>query len=344
MEEKKLLLYRPPLSREVFLGGVFLLLDESWIEQVRGFVSTMEREGFACMHRDVGGQGKIRLTLRYVSEPSVSPESMQIKDIPANGTIPDEVPPDTSALDEILPDTSVPDEIPPDTPVLDETPLDGALLLTDSPQAAMDWKRRGGVCIGCSCGNEYFEGAWLVTDSLDWLDAAVLQENLLRAQGKPVIAACTQRLILREISKEDIDRLYEISQQEGMEYAMEDGRRENCFERTRMKAYIEHVYRLWGYGLWSVWTRKGSLIGCCGLNGSELQYMLDEKWQGRGYGLEMCRAVLSYAAEKTDLNKIWVRVHPDNQQSLRLAEKLGFIKEELDFKLTDGMIYLYNAL
>jgi RimJ/RimL family protein N-acetyltransferase len=79
--------------------------------------------------------------------------------------------------------------------------------------------------------------------------------------------------------------------------------------------------------------QEGDLIGLCGLSEYvredgeevlELQYMLDEKFQRKGYAQEMCRAALAYAAERTDYGEIFVRIHRENRPSLALAEKLGF--------------------
>jgi GNAT superfamily N-acetyltransferase len=79
--------------------------------------------------------------------------------------------------------------------------------------------------------------------------------------------------------------------------------------------------------------QEGGLIGLCGLSEYvredgeavlELQYMLEEKFQRKGYAQEMCRAALAYAAERTDYGEIFVRIHRENRPSLALAEKLGF--------------------
>lgn len=288
-----------------------------------------------------------------------------------------------------------------------------AILITDDQAAAGYWKKMGGVCIGCTSEEGFFEGAELVTDSLEELDEVILEETLLHGLGLPVTIAKTERLMLREITEEDVEPLYQISQQSGMEYLMQDLSGDNCFEPERMRSYIKTVYRLCGYGLWSVWTREGELIGCCGLsdfvcrtsdfptqmcralndgNGEcscragirkpdltsciaaciheeadlvdegplgyceclvhggplvysddqlaevitedswknyenmclELQYMLDNRYQGRGYGLEMCRAALEYAFTRTDREEVWVRIHSENRNSIRLARRLGF--------------------
>lgn len=217
-----------------------------------------------------------------------------------------------------------------------EHDLAESILVTDRQAEALAWKKAGGVCIGCTLDECFFEGAELVTDSLNELDEVILEETLCHGLGLPVTIAQTERLILREITEEEIEPLYQISWQPGMEYLMRDQNGENCFEPERMLSYIKTVYRFYGYGLWSVWTKAGELIGCCGLSEFEmekefcleLQYMVAPEYQRQGYGMEMCTAALAYAFDRTDWEEVWVRIHPDNQESILLAQRLGFLPED----------------
>lgn len=189
------------------------------------------------------------------------------------------------------------------------------------------------VCVGCDRESfSFFDGAELVTDDPGSLDAQTLDELFCHTHGYPVTVACTDRLELREISEPDFDRLYEISRQEHMRYAWSDCEAADVFERDRLLAYTDSIYRLCGYGLWGVWKKDGHLIGCCGLMEQEerleLQYMLEESFQGQGYALEMCKAALQCAALRTDWQQIWIRVDRRNVRSRKLAERLGFVLSE----------------
>lgn len=243
---------------------------------------------------------------------------------------------------------------------LKEQDVQSAILITDSQVMAGIWKKRGGVCVACTEEEGFFEGAVMVTDSLNELTGELLEECLLHELGLPVTVAETQRLILREIAREDIDTLCGISRQGGMEYLMDvnldtsdtksNTKTDGFFEPERMQAYIKNVYRFYGYGMWSVWTKTGELIGCCGFHEREsaldegeewksgheiadmhleLQYMLDSAYQMQGYGQEMCRAALDYIAARTDWEQVWVRVHAENEASVRLAKRLGFCEKRL---------------
>ena len=232
---------------------------------------------------------------------------------------------------------------------------DHTVLITDNRDFARRMGRRTdtAVCIGCERnGVGFFEGAGMVTDSLETLDAGMLEEYLCHSRGIPLTAARTKRLILREIAPEDFTRLYQISIQPGMQFAQQDGK-ENIFLPELLRAYCAYTYRLYGYGLWSVWLHEDmtgenktgdntagesmagyKLIGCCGLadcdwedgeNRLELQYMLDESYRGHGYGTEMCRAAIRYAFFRTETEKLWLRIHQNNVASVGLAAKLGFV-------------------
>lgn len=215
---------------------------------------------------------------------------------------------------------------------------DSAVVITDSRALSSGLAGSGIVCIGCAASEEaFFDGTAFVTDCPEQLDGRTLEEYLLRMTGRPVTIAETGRLILREIAEKDIDRLYEISRQKGMERALSDPSQEAFFRRENLQAYIRTAYRFYGYGLWSVLLKDRTLIGCCGFSERsetdiqarsevrlELQYMLDEAYRRCGYATEMCRAALHYAALQTAWENVYVRIRPDNEPSLRLAGKLGF--------------------
>ncbi|MDO4321381.1 MAG: GNAT family N-acetyltransferase [Lachnospiraceae bacterium] len=238
--------------------------------------------------------------------------------------------------------------------VLEQSDSKGAfqhiLVVTDSEKLARELTHSRTACVGCAeQSSGYFEGAGMVTDAPDALSAEELEEYLFHYHGWPVTAAVTERLILREIAIEDAEGLYRISIQDGMRY-LQDTMEKNFFRKENLLSYIKQIYQLQGYGLWSVRKKDGTLIGCCGLANTaakdggmhlELQYMLDEKFQHYGYGLEMCRAAIKYAFARTSWDEIWLRIHPENQASLRLAEKLGFRCEKTE---TSGMLCFRKSL
>ncbi len=162
---------------------------------------------------------------------------------------------------------------------------DDSIVITDSRPAARLAAAAGYICVGLeSEAGGFFDGAELVCKNLNVLDRQVLEETLLHAKGRPVKIAETERLVLREISQQDIEGLCRISRQDGMEYLMCEGiGTEDFFNPESLKSYIAHVYRFYGYGLWSVFRKDGTLIGCCGLQDCVEADQIPEQ-QGDGEG------------------------------------------------------------
>lgn len=236
------------------------------------------------------------------------------------------------------------------------------IILTDSAARAGRFQGKGFVCVGCAeAGRGFFQGAELVLEEPEALELPYMEEHLCRMLGEAVWVGETSRLILKEISPDEAGILREISLACEARFLHDPGE-DSFFEEQRLQAYIREAYRLYGYGMWSVLLKEreepaegdalqnvqsaaktkaavpGTVIGCCGLSHVlwedgitrvELQYILGEKYRGRGYGYEMCRKALELARERAGCEKVWLRVHPDNVPSLGLARKLGFCREEI---------------
>jgi len=241
-----------------------------------------------------------------------------------------------------------------------------AVVLTDSPAAGKRLSQEGIVCFGCQRkGNAWFEGAVLVLEGFDEVDARYLEEWMSRAQGRPARIAETERLLLREMDEKDLPELVRIGREgNGLALLSED-----VFSLERLSSYWATAYRLQGYGLWSV-LYEGRVIGCCGfapyeekrirkedrvqiwsyrmccdtecagMNKNEreaehpileLQYMLDTAYRRQGFGTEMCQAALQYADERLGADTICLRIRTDNAASQALAQKLGFQYSALHF-------------
>lgn len=90
-------------------------------------------------------------------------------------------------------------------------------------------------------------------------------------------------------------------------------------------------YRAYGYGLYRVEIKtSGAIAGLCGLvrreglNGPDLGYAFLPEFWSQGYALESARAVLAHARRSLALERIMAIVNPDNEDSIRLLQKLGF--------------------
>lgn len=56
----------------------------------------------------------------------------------------------------------------------------------------------------------------------------------------------------------------------------------------------------------------------------EMGYVIDPRWQHQGIAYEVCSAIMEYAAEHTDFERLNALTEADNVASIALLEKLGF--------------------
>ena len=87
-----------------------------------------------------------------------------------------------------------------------------------------------------------------------------------------------------------------------------------------------------GFGIWAVEElASGTLVGRIGLqyhrfwpHDPELGWKLDPEVWGRGYATEGAAAGLRHAFETLRRDRVVSIIHPHNEPSIRVAERLGF--------------------
>ena len=77
-----------------------------------------------------------------------------------------------------------------------------------------------------------------------------------------------------------------------------------------------HVLRYWDAPPWSEPYRSAAM-----------GYVLDEAAWGNGYSTEAAHAVLQWAFDTLDLNRVQAETDTRNAASARVLEKLGFLRE-----------------
>ncbi len=146
----------------------------------------------------------------------------------------------------------------------------------------------------------------------------------------------TKRLILRKMTIDDLDDLLLIFSDPKVMESFGGG----LFDRTKMEKWIrrnlDHQDR-YGYGLFSVILKEsGELVGDCGLEHMEVDGMpeveigydfLSSYW-GRGLATEAASAVRDYAFHQLRLQRVISLIRPDNPASMRVAEKMGMVREK----------------
>jgi RimJ/RimL family protein N-acetyltransferase len=170
-----------------------------------------------------------------------------------------------------------------------------------------------------------------------------------RLYGVPHVIATTERLILREMTTEDLPTMYELYDTlADCEYIekLYDYEKEREFTEN----YIKNMYGFFQYGLWLIFERKsGELIGRVGLENRELDgatrqelgYLIRADRQRRGYAYEACQACIDYAAHELELTEFFACIQTSNIPSKYLARKLGFT---LYAENVDGMDVFHKML
>lgn len=79
---------------------------------------------------------------------------------------------------------------------------------------------------------------------------------------------------------------------------------------------------------------SGRLIGTCGFwrllklhDRAEIGYELAQEWWGRGVMTEAVGAMLQFGFTRMGLHTVEAQIHPANNGSRRVLEKLGFVQE-----------------
>lgn len=166
--------------------------------------------------------------------------------------------------------------------------------------------------------------------SFDYLDKVYR-----RAKNQPWEILTTERLKIREITVEDVPRLYELYADESITQYMEPLFPTRQQEEDYTRDYIKNVYYFYGYGMWLIALKEsGEVIGRAGVeykegfDGLELGFMLGKEYQHNGYAYEACQAILDYARAELEQTSFRALVHRDNEKSKQLCERLGFRKED----------------
>ena len=146
----------------------------------------------------------------------------------------------------------------------------------------------------------------------------------------------TPRLILRYFTHDDLDNLAPILADPQVMYFSARGVQTK--EQTRKFInWMLSSYQEEDFGLYAVIHKeKQKLIGFCGLlawffkqqREVEIGYRFATKYWGQGLGTESAIAVRDYAWNQLNLDRLICIIQPENNRSIRVAEKLGMSYEQ----------------
>ena len=158
----------------------------------------------------------------------------------------------------------------------------------------------------------------------------------------------TERLILRELTLDDVEPLREVL---GDPWTMRYYH--HAFSRAEVVEWIERwmaSYRDNGFGLWALELKdSGRFVGDTGLTWQDVEgkRMVEVGWhvhrldQRKGYATEAGRASLDYGFGILGLDRIISLIQPQNEPSWRVAEKLGMrVWKETDHANLLHRVYL----
>lgn len=210
----------------------------------------------------------------------------------------------------------------------------GTLYLTDDVNLLRVWKKfglEGAVLLHEGNRQEDFRGIMYALEQVEELDWEELERIYRRLHGLPWRILETDRCVVREITVEDVDRLYEIYAEPSVTKYMDNLFADREEEKAYTQAYIRNMYGFYGYGMWIVEVKySGRVIGRVGIEPcgeeNELGYVIAEPWRRLGIAKEVCRAVMKYGFEELGLDQISARVQRENQPSKGLLQNLGFQK------------------
>lgn len=168
-------------------------------------------------------------------------------------------------------------------------------------------------------------------ENMDEVSSEYLDRLILRFENKPWLILETQRCLVREITPEDVDALYEIYADKEITVYMEDLYETKEEEIAYTKDYIACHYRFYEFGMWIIEDKhSGRILGRAGLDmveGKEtpqLGFVVRKDSQKQGIATEVCQAILKYAKDTLGLKHLEATCDERNAASVSLLKKLGF--------------------
>ena len=212
------------------------------------------------------------------------------------------------------------------------------LVIVDSYKGVTSANAAGMACIGYvnhKSDHQDLSNAAMLVEGFDEVDYAFVNSVYQHAHMEPLTILTTDHFIIRELSVNDIDELYQICQDSSIKKYLDDFEDNLDIEKEKHQAYIKNIYHFYGYGLWGVFFKENNrLAGRCGIeykqldgeNIYELGYLLGKSYQGNGYAKEFVTEVLTYCFTELDIHRIIAVIDKTNVRSIHLAEQVGLIK------------------
>lgn len=177
-------------------------------------------------------------------------------------------------------------------------------------------------------------------DTLKDMSDNTLLRMYQREKNIPWTILETDRCIIREMTVDDLDALYVLYDDPDIKRFIEDLYEDRERELKFTIDYINNQYRFFEYGMWIVIDKAtGKLIGRAGVfdregqDVSEIGFIFDKDYQGKGYAFEVMSAIVEYSKEELYKDNLISFTKHENVRAKKLLERLGFTyvgEEEID--------------
>ncbi|WP_145048173.1 GNAT family N-acetyltransferase [Paenibacillus xylanexedens] len=146
----------------------------------------------------------------------------------------------------------------------------------------------------------------------------------------------TERFILRELRSEDAKDYYSyFSDDEVTKYWGYKGPK-NIETASKTFTRFENAFNRKEMITWGIATKEDDkIIGTCIFNDFvrasmvDVSYNLSKVYWGKGIMTEVLSTIIPYAFNVLDMNRIQAKVMPENNSSVKLLSKVGFVQEGL---------------
>ena len=143
----------------------------------------------------------------------------------------------------------------------------------------------------------------------------------------------TKRLVIKEPSASDFDNLLALRTDADVMQYIGNG---SVQTREQVKEFLDNAKPYldkYGLAFYSVFEKDtGNFVGQAGLfhlgfnvnqPEIELAYRLHKKFWHQGYATEIAKSLIEYGFSKLSLQKIIAIVHPENERSRKIMQKIG---------------------
>lgn len=154
---------------------------------------------------------------------------------------------------------------------------------------------------------------------------------------------CTKRLLLKEMTLDDVDDIHRLHCTEEVERFNTIGipRHKGDTIEVMLSAVEDRESAERTQYAWTVWFAEGSeFAGEAGMSLSgdrfrqgEIHYSLLPVYWEQGYATEIVKRLISFGFKELQLHRVHAGVCTENQRSIRVLEKAGMRREGLHRKI-----------